>query len=60
MPRTAIQIELKHYVNNHGFDAHLEGNGIVLAIPVTTKEGTSLIEYSYVETYRQARQALGY
>lgn len=57
---TVLQIELKHYIENHEFKAEFEGNGIVFGVPVIRPSGAEIIEYSYVETYRQARDALGY
>lgn len=61
-----LQLELKHYIDNHNFKTELQDDGVVLYIPVTrfvdTGLGYRLVgnEAHYVETYRQARVALGY
>lgn len=57
---TALQIELKHYIENHHFNAECEGSGVVFGVPVVRPDNSTVIEYAYVETYRQARAALGY
>jgi hypothetical protein len=63
---TVLQLELKHYIDNHGFETELQDNGVVLYIPVTRFVDNGLgnrflsNEAHYVETFRQARNALGY
>lgn len=67
-----LQIELSHYVDNHGFDTIKQDDGIVILMPVyrdakpTEKPlpDTCLIllgiEAQFITTYREARAALGY
>ncbi len=63
---STLQLELKHYIDNHSFTTELQGEGVVLFIPVTRFIDNGLgnrfmgNEAHYVETYRQARVALGY
>ena len=57
---TILQIELRHYVTNHEFDAVIQNNGIAILTPVTLANGKTAAQWDYVETYRQARHVLGY
>lgn len=63
---TILQLELKQYIDNHSFNTQLQDNGVVLYIPVTRFVDNGLgykylgCEAHYVETYREARTALGY
>lgn len=60
-----LQIELKHYIDNHGFETIIQDNGVVALIPVSkgradTPDNFLGCEAHYCETYREARNALGY
>ena len=61
-----LQLELKQYIENHSFETLLQDSGVVLYIPVTRFVDNGLgyrymgNEAHYVETYREARTALGY
>jgi hypothetical protein len=56
-----LQLELKQYIDNHSFDTELQDNGVVLFIPVFRGMAEFIgNEAHYVETYREARTALGY
>lgn len=61
-----LQLELRQYIENHHFSTDLQDNGVIIYIPVTrfidNGIGNKLLgcEAIYVESYREARQALGY
>ena len=63
-----LQIELKQYIDNHNFETALQDTGVILFIPVyfigfSGKPAPTQVrgyEAHYVETYRQARCAIGY
>lgn len=57
---TILQIELKHYIENHEVEAMMQGDGVALLIPITLANGNEVQEWIHVETYREARVALGY
>lgn len=58
---TILQIELKQYIDNHGFDSQLQDGGVIVFIPAYRgNAGFVGCEAHHVETYRQARTALGY
>lgn len=57
---SALQINLKHYVENHAFDAVTQDEGVVVFIGAWNDKRFLGHEAHYVETYREARNVLGY
>lgn len=60
MQGSILQIELNHYILGHGFETMPQDNGVAFLTPVVLRDGQQAAQWEYVETYRQARQALGY
>lgn len=52
-----LQLELYQYIENHNMPCELQDDGVVLYL---APYGRSTCEAHYIETYRQARAALGY
>lgn len=57
---TIYQLELSNYIENHDLTTMIQGQGVAFLVPVVLKDGSIRFEWDYVETYNQARQALGY
>lgn len=58
--RNTLQLELKHYIDNHAYETVLQDNGVAFLLPVLLADDNLVYQWEYVETYYQARQALGY
>jgi hypothetical protein len=57
---SVMQIELKQYFENHRREAIIQDSGVVLLTPVFFNRQFVGNEAVLVESYPQARQALGY
>ena len=55
-----LQANLRAYLENHGAETVIQDNGIAFFICLIKTPGGYMAEWQYIETYNQARQALGY